>query len=163
MIRNFAITFLLFLSLIKVISATELTHQGLGEIHFGKALSSMQLPYKALSQEVEGCQYIMFDRYPSLSVMVVDDIIHRIEASDLSLIERSHPFYQLVNQSQSLSDFKVTYPNIEIEEHEYETGLYLRWYNHEETRAIVVDYINGKVELIKAGLIPAALWVEGCA
>lgn len=46
--------------------------------------------------------------------------------------------------------------------HEYENGFYLRWFNQEQNKAILVDFIEGKIEMIKAGLVPSVLFVEGC-
>jgi hypothetical protein len=40
---------------------------------------------------------------------------------------------------------------------------YLRWYNQDQTKAIVADYVEGKITMLKAGVVPDVLFVEGCA
>jgi hypothetical protein len=159
----YTLVFVVGVTFVPSIVAKQLNHQHLGDIYFGNRLSSIKLTYQPLGEYSGGCRYIEFDQYPDVAVMIIDDIIQRVEMPLQKFIDPSNIFYDLVNNKQSLKDFKTKHPDVEIVHHEYEAGFYLRWYNDNESRAMVADYINGEVVLLKAGLVPAVLWIEGCA
>ncbi|RBO79847.1 hypothetical protein DFP76_11025 [Marinomonas aquiplantarum] len=138
-------------------------HDHFGSIKFGERLTDTQLAFTIQSTLVNECQYIRFDDYPNVSVMVVNHVIERIDTDQLNVIDKESPFYELASHSLSLADFSKKYPDIEIAPHEYENGVYLRWYNSSKTKAIVVDYINDNIDIIKAGRVPSVLYIEGCA
>ncbi|MDV7103825.1 hypothetical protein R3X26_05305 [Vibrio sp. TH_r3] len=168
--RNLAVILWYFVSISFAVTSLgvhanteKVQHNGLGGIVFGQPLKSASVEFKPYGQQVEGCQYVTTNAYPSISVMVVDEIIVRLDSSDIQLIKSDSPFYGLSKGTMTLSSFKRLYPEIEVALHEYENGVYLRWYNQDESKAIVVDYIGGKIERIKAGIVPDVLFVEGCA
>ncbi|WP_394181555.1 hypothetical protein [Marinomonas posidonica] len=138
-------------------------HDHFGPIIFGEQLTDTKLAFTVQSTLVDDCQYIRFDAYPNVSVMIINHVIERIDTNQLNVIDKENPFYELATHSLSLTDFSRKYPTIEVEPHEYENGVYLRWYNQNKTKAIVVDYINNKIDVIKAGLVPSVLYIEGCA
>ncbi|QRV24357.1 hypothetical protein [Marinomonas foliarum] len=163
MFNQKTIIFFILLPFVNATLATGLDHQRFGDIYFGTELSSSQLTYKAISQKIEGCHYIVFDQYPTVSVMIIDDVIQRIETSDFGFINSNNPFYEVITNGKPFNKLNMDRQDIDIEEHEYEYGFYFRWYNNAKTRAIIIDYVDGKVDIIKAGLLPAAMWIEGCA
>lgn len=141
----------------------KLNHDALADIVFGESINSISLPFRYQGAKLEGCQYVTVEKYPDISVMLVDNIITRIDSNNTKLITANSPFYGLATNAMKFTAFRKNYPEIEVLEHEYENGFYLRWYNKQQDKGIVVDYINGKVTAIKAGLIPSVLFVEGCA
>ncbi|MEO9944110.1 MAG: hypothetical protein ABJD02_04315 [Paraglaciecola sp.] len=143
--------------------SSELHHEGYAEIMFATKLSSSQLPFTLQGPILEGCQYVKFTQYPNVSVMVDKGIITRIDSNKVARLTQNTPFHALVTGTMTFKAFKQTYPKIEVQEHEYENGFYLTWFNQQQDKAIVVDYVNGKVSAIKAGLVPNVLFVEGCA
>ncbi|WP_158968528.1 hypothetical protein [Paraglaciecola sp. L3A3] len=165
LIRNLCVSFIFFLFISFIVDAQTqpLQHNRLGDIIFGEKLATSSLIFQPSGAILEGCQYIKMIAYPGIDVMVVDGIIERLDTSNTQLIKQDSPFYALNTGSMTLASFRKTYPEIEIAPHEYENGFYLRWYNKDQSKAIVVDFINGDIELIKAGLVPTVLLVEGCA
>ncbi|KZN15238.1 hypothetical protein [Marinomonas sp. TW1] len=148
---------------VKYEDSPKVHHDHFGRLMFGEPLTDTQLAFTVQSRLVDDCQYIRFDAYPNVSVMVVNHVIERIDSNQLNVIDTDSPFYELASKSLSLTDFSSKYPDIEVEPHEYENGVYLRWYNPNKTKAIVVDYINNQIDVIKAGLVPSVLYIEGCA
>jgi hypothetical protein len=143
--------------------SNELQHDGLGDIIFGDKLGATKLKFQNYGTELEGCQYVTIPSYPDIYVMVVDGIITRLSTDNVQLIKQGNPFYGLATGTMTFTSFKQIYPQIEVQLHEYESGYYLRWYNQGQNKAIVVDYVHGKIVEIKAGLVPEVLFVEGCA
>lgn len=145
------------------LNAVEVNHQRFGEIYFAQALEKIALDFSAKGEVNGDCHYVEFDKYPSVSVMVIDGIIQRVDIQGAAHIDKKNLFYKLANHTQSLTQFKQQFPYVEVYEHEYLPGVYLHWYNEDKTRAMVVDYVKGQVDMVKIGLVPATLWVEGCA
>lgn len=143
--------------------ANELDHNRLGEIVFGEKIALTPLVFKESSRAVNGCRYVKSAEYPNLDLMIVDGVIERVDTTNVKLINQASPFYGLMKKSITLTTFKKLHPKIEVTPHEYENGFYLKWFNEDKSKGIVIDYIDGEITLIKAGLVPAVLFVEGCA
>jgi len=53
---------------------------------------------------------------------------------------------------------------LEIEPHAYfDLGVYLIYSDSEQEFSLVIEYAEGKVLGLRAGMLPNVLWVEGCS
>ncbi|MDU0356420.1 hypothetical protein RS130_23230 [Paraglaciecola aquimarina] len=143
--------------------STKLHHDQFGELVFAHSVKDTALTFHYLDSQLSDCQYVAIDKYPEVEAMLLEGIIVRVETKDIQVLGTDSPFYSLANNLMDLAAFKQAHPQVEVAAHEYENGYYLRWYNNNQSKAIVVDYVQGKVTNIKAGIVPHVLFVEGCA
>jgi hypothetical protein len=152
----------------KTTIAEPFTHHRFGEIYFAEDLHTITLNYQVISEGEDSCQYVAFDKYPSLAFMVIEGTIVNATLdvglyTDIDSIFKHSIFQALATGRQSLAAFRKQYPQVEVYDHEYLPGVYLHWYSIDKTRAVVVEYVNERIDRLKVGLVPSVLWVEGCA
>jgi len=135
-----------------------------GGVVFGTALSDYDRRYVYVSGTPESdCFYVSMKDLPGLAFMVQDGQLVRAEGFDLFFATRNTPFAYLYDKTVPFSQWQSKFPNIEVTPHEYERGDYLTWHSDDKQAAIVVEYVGGDVQLIRAGLIPYVTYVEGCS
>ena len=157
------IIILSILSITSVVYAKEifLNYDSYGPIKFGMQIQNIEksLNEKAIrnSDYEAGCYYVKFNSFPNVSFMVEEGIVKRAE------IDINSPTILNIPISYKLKEIKQKYPNVIIKRHQYApNGYYLIFNNSQNTKAILYEYYEDKIQMIRAGLKPAVQYVEGC-
>ncbi len=141
----------------------KLTHTGYGIFKLKKNIEQ----YKKFTQKVGGssedCYFLSLKDSSDPSLMIDKNILVRIDFSNVQDVIEGTIFEPLNKNSTNYKKWKEEHPTVEIWPHEYQTGDYLIWYSKDKKSAIVADYIEGKIKLIKVGLVSHATLVEGCS
>lgn len=139
--------------------------KGVGEVPFGLSLEKYQGRYStpySYAKEAE-CRYVALYDYPGMLFMINNEKIVRADINDLFFATRNTPFYSLWSGEETFDQWKAANPEIEITQHEYQEGYYLTWYSKKRDAAIVAEYVQGKIKLVRGGMLPHAFYVEGCS
>jgi hypothetical protein len=114
----------------------------------------------ARDADPEGCDQVALARVPSLTVMVVGGVIVRVETKDASLRTWSGV---RVGDSEAKA-LKRYAGRVEVTGHRYvDGGHYLTVRSAGRRHALVLETDGKTVTSVRAGLVPAAEYVEGCS
>ncbi|WP_273151534.1 hypothetical protein [Methylophaga thiooxydans] len=109
------------------------------------------------------CYYVEIPKIEGVQWMVIDGIVARADIST-SYKSPTLPVVSAFITGQLTPEQAASrYTNIELDDHEYQQGYRVSFINANGDRAVVADYVNNKVENVRIGLIPAAMFIEGCA
>jgi len=131
-----------------------------GALHFGVTLAEAEkLVGKAepMGPTEPACHYVRFASLPGALFMVENSIITRAD------VEPAVPNATGIAVGGSFADAKAKYPAAIVEPHKYVDGHYLILKNADGSMAVVMEETGGKITEIRAGLLPAARYVEGCS
>ena len=146
-----------------------ITFQGIGPLRVGSSLAAAS---RAAGEQLvdardkpsgtEACYHVHLKSSPSLLVMVEGGRVTRVETADPRF--RTHSG---VRVGQSESWVRKAYApygrRLEVTRHKYdETGHYFIVRSADRRYALVMETDGKKVVYIRAGLEPAAEYVEGC-
>ncbi len=139
-------------------------------ITLGLGIEELKQQYPQVSvPEDDGtaeCYYIQMPEMAHVQWMILDG---RVARAELPATYKS-PSLPVVSDflagRLTPEEAAARYRNIEIDEHEYHDGYRVAFFNNhvdQADRAVVADYVNHKIENIRVGLIPAAMFIEGCS
>lgn len=127
---------------------------------FKKQYPQAQAPDEQISTE---CYYLKTPEIADVQWMIVDGIVARADIPT-SYKSPTLPVVSTFISGHLTPDQAVQrYANTELDAHEYHQGYRVSFINASGDRAVVADYINNKVENLRIGLIPVAMFIEGCA
>jgi hypothetical protein len=138
-----------------------LTETQYGKIQFGQSLKKVEASVgeKAKVEEdpAEGCGYVSFASYPNIIFMVENGKVVRGD-TESSLVSTKYG----ISIGAKRADVKKV-PKVVETRHEYdENGHYLTVTTPNRKNAIVFEESEGVVTYIRAGVLPAAGYIEGC-
>jgi hypothetical protein len=143
-----------------------ITFEGIGPVRVGSSLADAS--HAAGEQLVEandkpsgteGCYHVRLKSSPTLLFMVEDGRITRVETADPRF--RTHSG---VRVGDSESEARRVYGRrLKVTEHKYdESGHYMIVRSADRRYALVMETNGKEVVYIRAGLEPAAEYIEGC-
>jgi hypothetical protein len=157
---------LIFFSFLVVtqVAANVLSWDGFGNITFGETLeeisTSTGLKFAPTNDAIdweEACKYVDVKGQSSIHFMVEEGILTRADAPV------GTPTVLNIDVSGSLDEIKRQHPNAIIKNHKYAMdGHYIIFYNADKSKAILFEHYESKIQVLRAGLVPSVLYVEGC-
>ena len=159
--KTFLILTIFAITLVVSANETSLNYDSYGPVKFGTKIQDVEVLLKEKSiknnNDEAGCYYIKFNSLPNASFMVEEGIVKRAE------ININSPTILNIPVSFKLKDIKNKYPQVTINRHQYAPdGYYIVFNNSKNTKAILYEYYENKIQMIRAGLKPAVEYVEGC-
>ncbi len=154
-----AVTLLAVLPAAPGAQAPVLTFEGYGAIRFGMSVPEARQAAggKAHDLASQECHYATFSRYTHARFMVEAGRITRVETDKAAVNALG------LKIGMTLEEVRRRYPDASITAHKYdEHGHYLFFASPSGTTAIVAEESAGRVTRVRAGLLPAVQYVEGC-
>jgi hypothetical protein len=157
---------LLTLSASMPLAEQPITFHGIGPVRVGLSLADAS---RAAGEELveagdkpsgtEGCYHARLKSSPSLLFMVEEGRVTRVETADPRF--RTHSGARVGDSEARVR--RVYGRRLEVTEHKYdETGHYLIVRSADKRYALVMETDGKEVVYIRAGMEPAAEYVEGC-
>ncbi|MAZ89307.1 MAG: hypothetical protein CL693_16880 [Cellvibrionaceae bacterium] len=154
-----------------------LSPQAVGQIPFNITKEKLQTldgvtPISASTDEPSACEYVGINEWPGIYLMIYEGRVVRADVStDMaekvslyaadSLLPSIHYLRTL---KPSINQLRERFPELTIQPHAYfGLGVYLIYSDPESEFALVIEYAEGKVLGLRAGMLPNVLWVEGCS
>lgn len=109
------------------------------------------------------CYYIQVPEIKNVSWMILDGMVVRADVPMSYEILSSPVIMAFISGQLTPNQAASRYEKIQIDNHEYHEGYRVTFYNNGGDRAVVADYVNHKIENLRIGLVPAAMYIEGCA
>jgi hypothetical protein len=144
--------------------ANELSWDGFGDIKFGKSLEEISrttglefVPTKGGTAWSEACKYVEVKGDSSIRFMIENGILTRAE------VPVKTPTLFAINMSASLDKIKMQHPNAVVMNHKYVMeGHYIIFYSLDKSKALLLEHYESKVQIMRAGMVPSVMYVEGC-
>lgn len=136
-----------------------LTFDGYGAIRFGMTVAEARQAAGGNAHDLaaQQCHYATFSRYAHARFMVEAGRVTRVETDPAAVNTLG------LTVGMALDQVRRRYPGVRISAHKYdEHGHYLFFPSPSGSAAIVAEESGGRVTLIRAGLLPAVEYVEGC-
>jgi hypothetical protein len=139
-----------------------LTFEGVGVIRFGMTLGEAEKRMEQKSKPGEGypsdsCEYIAFDKYPNVQLMVIDGKIVRAEVTDA--VENVLG----LKVGQRLAEVRKRFPHVRVTPNTYDDDGHDLFFPSPKKKSGLVAYESkGQLISIRGGLLPAVDYVEGC-
>jgi len=145
------------------LESAKVSLDGLGPVHYGMTQAEAQkaLGVSLIQEESgsEGCYYVTAEGDPGISFIVENGHVQRVDIDD------AHHFTAAgVKVGDTEQRAKDAYAGqVEVTDHTYvEGGHYLTVRSKDRKRALVLETDGKYVTRLRAGLEPAAEYVEGC-
>ncbi len=144
--------------------ANELSWDGYGEIMFGTSVEDISrstglefIPTQDGRDWEEACKYMDVKGDKGIRYMVENGVLTRAE------VPVSTPTLLKIDISKSISEIKEQHPEAIVKNHKYAMdGHYIIFYNSNKSKALLLEYYESKVQIMRAGVVPSVLYVEGC-
>jgi hypothetical protein len=138
-----------------------LSFEGYGSVKFGAKLSDIAQQLGAGSQPsapaAAACSSVRFTALPGARLMVENGIVTRADADTGTANSLG------LKVGDTLEQAKAKYPQLEVGPHKYvQGGHYLTAKSPDGRAAIVMEEDGKAITKVRAGLLPAAAYVEGC-
>jgi hypothetical protein len=136
-----------------------LSFEGYGAVRFGMSVPEARQAAggKAHDLASQECHYATFSGYTHARFMVEAGRITRVETDKAAVNALG------LSVGMALAQVRRRYPDVRITAHKYdEHGHYLFFASPSGTTAIVAEESGGRVTRVRAGLLPAVEYVEGC-
>ena len=137
-----------------------LSADGIGAVRFGMSLAQAeQTAGKAALPEPfdPACSMVRFASLPKLRFMVEQDVVTRADAE--AGVENAVG----VAIGDTLAQVREKHPEAQLSTHKYDkNGHYVTFPTADGKAAIILEESGGKVTKVRAGLQPAAAYVETC-
>ncbi|MDR2220662.1 MAG: hypothetical protein LBE24_08810 [Methylobacillus sp.] len=138
-----------------------LSDSAYGKIRFGEKL---EVAKKLLGEPVppatdldeQQCRQIVFKAYPDVYFMVEQGTITRAES--VKPIATAIGF----TVGSSLAEVQKKYPQAVLKPHAYTDGHYVILTSKDEKSALLMEENEGKIMVIRGGLVPSVNYIEGC-
>jgi hypothetical protein len=142
-----------------------MTHRGIGPVRVGATAVDAGGAFGAAfspDSVARGCHHVVVSGSPGrVLAMVVDGRVARVETADSAVAtDRGGRVGDSESRIDSLYSGRVT-----VEPHKYVNGHYLIIAPETATDSsrIIFETDGARVTRVRAGLLPAVAWVEGCA
>lgn len=136
-----------------------LSWDGWADIKFGAPINTDFKPDPTAIFGSELCLYMLNEKYPNVRFMVEKGIINRVDVPIDSKTNIGILASQTINKMKEIFPAMKKYEN----KYSYKGNIHdLYFYNPDKTKAIVIIYSEGKSQMLRAGMLPAVGYAEGC-
>ena len=139
-----------------------LTDSSYGPVVFGQDLTKVEeavneRPY--IIQDEGNCKMVGFMKIPQVQFMIENGIVTRADSVAGSKVVTGNG----VRLGSSAEQAIKRIPDLKISKHKYiEDAHYMTELSRDGKRAVIFEDVEGKIDTIRAGLMPSVGYVERC-